>query len=280
MLSGFLLQIYWDINPEIFRIGGFGIRYYSLFFGLAFYFSYLILVKIYTKENVSVDLLSTLTIYVFLGTLIGARLGQVFFYEFGYYQNHLLEIILPFRVDPKTGFEFTGFQGLASHGGAIGILTALFFYCRKYHQSFFWIADRLAIVVPLAGFFIRLGNLFNSEIIGKPFNGKWAFVFTRVDRLARHPTQLYEAFGYLIVFCIMMIIYNKKNKQFNRGFLFGLFLVLVFSVRFIVEFYKENQESFENAMPINMGQVLSIPLILIGLYLIFKNGKIPVNQFV
>lgn len=272
MQVNFLLQIYWDINPEIFRIGGFGLRYYSLFFGLAFYLSYLILAKIYIKESASIDLLSKLTIYVFLGTLIGARLGQVFFYEFGYYKNHLLEIILPFRFNSNAGFEFTGYQGLASHGAAIGIFTAIIFYCRKYNQSFLWISDKLAIIVPLAGFFIRLGNLFNSEIIGKPFNGDWAFVFVRIDTLPRHPTQLYEAIGYLITFCILWTIH--RSKQLNKGFLFGLFLILIFTVRFFIEFFKENQEAFEKTMPLNMGQILSIPLILVGLYYILKTSRL------
>jgi len=267
-----LLQIYWDINPEIFRIGGFGLRYYSLFFGLAFYLSYLILSKIYIKENVSIDLLNKLTVYVFLGTLIGARLGQVLFYELGYYKDHVLEIILPFRIDADTGFELTGYQGLASHGGAIGILTGIFFYCRKYKQSFLGISDKLAIVVPLAGFFIRLGNLFNSEIIGRPFNGDWAFVFVRIDNLPRHPTQLYEAIIYLIIFFVLWTIYNTKNQQRNKGFLFGLFLILVFTVRFFIEFFKENQEAFEKTMPLNMGQILSIPLILLGFYCILRTS--------
>lgn len=195
-----LLYINWNINPEIFRIGGFGLRYYSIMFALAFYFSYLILSKIYTKENVSIQLLNKLTIYVFLGTLIGARLGQVLFYESGYFKNHLLEIFLPFTIHPNGNFEWTGYQGLASHGGALGILIALAFYCKKYKQSFLWVIDRLVIVVPLAGFFIRIGNLFNSEIIGKPTNVSWAFVFEKVDFIPRHPAQLYEAIAYLIIF--------------------------------------------------------------------------------
>ncbi len=272
-MTNFLLQIQWDIDPEIFRIGGLGLRYYSLFFGLAFYSSYLILVKIYTKEKIHLEYLNNLTVYVFIGTLIGARLGQVFFYEFGYYKNHLLEIVLPFRVDPVTGFEFTGFQGLASHGGAVGILISLAIYCKKHKQPFLLVADKLAIVVPFAGFFIRIGNLFNSEIIGKPFNGVWAFVFARVDNMPRHPSQLYEALSYLIVFVLMWCLYTTKAQPFKSGFLFGLFLVSVFSIRFILEFFKENQEPFENAMPLNMGQILSIPMVLVGLYLITSTFK-------
>lgn len=274
MVNGnLILQIYWNIDPEIFRIGGFALRYYSLFFVLAFYLSYRILSNVYNKEKISLDLLNSLTVYIFLGTLIGARLGQVFFYEFSYYKDHILEIILPFRYDTISGFEFTGYQGLASHGGAIGIFTAIFFYCKKYKEVFLQVADKLAIVVPLAGFFIRIGNLFNSEIIGKPFNGVWAFVFARVDDIPRHPSQLYEALGYLVVFVLMWWLYTTKAQQLKSGFLFGLFLVSIFSIRFIMEFFKENQETFENAMPLNMGQILSIPMVLIGLYFITRTFK-------
>lgn len=272
-----LQQIIWNVNPEIFRIGGFGLRYYSVMFGLAFYISYLILSKIYAKENVSIQFLNTLSIYVFLGTLIGARLGQVLFYEFGYFKNHLLEIFLPFTINSNGNFEWTGYQGLASHGGALGILIALAFYCKKYKQSFLWVIDRLVIVVPLAGFFIRIGNLFNSEIIGKPTNISWAFVFEKVDFIPRHPAQLYEAICYLIVFFTLWYIYKKRAIQLKRGFLFGLFLVLVFSVRFMIEFLKENQETFESSLLINMGQILSIPFIIIGFYFIFRRSTLKIK---
>lgn len=268
----FLLQINWNVDPEIFRIDGFALRYYSLFFVFAFGLSYWILSNIYRKDNISVDYLGTLSVYVFLGTLVGARLGQVFFYEFEYYRNHPLEIILPFRIDPESGFEFTGFQGLASHGGAIGILIAILLYCRKYKQSFLWVADKVAIVVPLAGFFIRLGNLFNSEIIGKPFFGSWAFVFSKVDFVPRHPAQLYEAISYLIIFFLIYSVYKVKGKVLKVGFLFGLFLVSVFSARFLLEFFKENQEAFESSLLLNMGQILSVPLIVAGLFILYKTS--------
>jgi len=247
-------------------------------FAAAFYFSYLVLSKIYRRENISIHFLDKLALFVILGTLIGARLGQVFFYEFGYYKNHLLEIILPFSIK-KGNFEWTGYQGLASHGGAIGILIALAWYCKKYKQPFLWVIDRLVIVVALSGFFIRIGNLFNSEIIGKQTNVFWAFIFERVDFIPRHPAQLYEAICYLFIFFILWNLYNKKVPQLPKGFLFGLFLILVFSIRFLMEFLKENQEVFENALPINMGQILSIPFILVGLYFVFRRptSKIKLN---
>ena len=267
-----ILYITWNIDPVIFSIGGFALRYYSIMFALAFIGSYIILSKIYVKENVSSQLLNKLAIFVFIGTLIGVRLGHTLFYEFSYYKNHLLEIILPFRV-ANGKFELTGYQGLASHGGAIGIILAVVFYCRKYKQSFLLIMDRLGIAVALSGFFIRLGNLFNSEIIGKPTNVSWAFVFEKVDRVPRHPAQLYEAILYLIIFGILWFIYWKKIEKPGDGFMFGCFLVMLFTARFLIEFVKENQEAFENNWPINMGQILSIPFILIGVYLIVSKSN-------
>lgn len=268
------LQIAWNINPEIFKIDGFALRYYSIMFALAFYFSYLILSKIYRKENVSLHLLNKLAIFVFIGTLAGARLGHTLFYEFGYYKHHLLEIILPFRINSDGKFELTGYQGLASHGGAIGIIVAVVWYCRKYKQSFLWVMDRLVIVVALSAFFIRIGNLFNSEIIGRPSNASWAFVFERVDMVPRHPAQLYEAILYLSIFGILYFLYKNNVQNNKEGFLFGCFLTMLFTVRFFIEFVKENQEAFENTLPINMGQILSIPFILIGLYLIASKSKL------
>ncbi len=272
MAAANLIHIHWNINPEIFRIGGFGIRYYSLMFGMAFLFGYLILSKIYKRENVSIHLLDKLTIFIVLGTLIGARLGQVFFYEFDYYKHHLLEIVLPFSIN-QGNFEWTGYQGLASHGGAIGILIALEWYCKKYKQSFLWVIDRLVVVVALSGFFIRIGNLFNSEIIGKPTNLPWAFIFEKVDFIPRHPSQLYEAIAYLLIFFVLWKLYQTKGLQLKKGFLFGLFLVLVFAARFFIEFTKENQEAFENALPINMGQILSLPFIIVGVYFLLRKGR-------
>lgn len=266
------LYINWNINPEIFRIDGFALRYYSIFFLFAFLVSYLLLSKIYNRENISIQLLNKLAIYVFIGTLLGARLGHTLFYEFGYYKRHLLEIVLPFRI-ANGKFELTGYQGLASHGGAIGILIALGLYCKKYKQSFLIIVDRLVIVVALAGFSIRTGNLFNSEIIGKPATVPWAFIFEKVDLIPRHPSQVYEAIAYLLIFFILWRIYWKKDNQFQRGFLFGLFLVMVFLARFLIEFSKENQETFEGSLPINMGQILSLPFILVGFYFIFRRPE-------
>jgi prolipoprotein diacylglyceryl transferase len=183
-----------------------------------------------------------------------------------------LEIILPFRI-ANGKFELTGYQGLASHGGAIGIIAAVVLYCRKYKQSFLLILDRLGIVVALSAFFIRVGNLFNSEIIGRPSNVSSAFIFERVDMIPRHPAQLYEAILYMTIFFILWFMYKNIGHKVKNGFLLGCFLSMLFSIRFLVEFVKENQESFENYLPINMGQILSIPFIGLGIYLIILKSK-------
>jgi phosphatidylglycerol:prolipoprotein diacylglycerol transferase len=264
-----LLQITWNVDPEIFKIGSFSLRYYSVLFAVAFLLGYWLMKKMYRKEGLPEEQVGSLLIYIIAGTIIGARLGQVFFYEFGYYKDHLLEIFLPFKIRPN-GLEWTGFQGLASHGGAIGILLALGLYCKKHRQEFLRTVDKLVIVVALAGLFIRLGNLFNSEIIGEPSSLPWAFIFQKVDPIPRHPSQLYEAVAYLTIFFLLWNLYKHKWSTLQKGVLFGLFLVHVFAARFAIEFTKEPQEAFEKSLPINMGQILSIPFILIGAYFIFR----------
>ncbi|TJZ54922.1 prolipoprotein diacylglyceryl transferase [Sphingobacterium olei] len=265
--------IHWNIDQEIFKIGSFGLRYYSLCWLLAFAVSYVLMLKVFKREGKSQEDLDKLTIYIFLGTLIGARIGHCLFYEFNYYIQHPLEMILPFRKI-NGSWELTGFMGLASHGGAIGILTALYMYARKTKTDFLWIADKLVLVVPVAGAFIRIGNFFNSEILGKPadLSLPWAVVFTQEDSIPRHPAQLYEALGYILLFVLLWVMY-QKNQQSKPGLLFGIFLVILFTIRFVIEFFKENQEAFENDMTFNMGQVLSIPFIIVGLYLILRKPK-------
>ncbi len=169
-------------------------------------------------------------------------------------------------------YKFIGFQGLASHGGTIGVLIAIGIYCKKYKTNFLWVLDKIAIVAPIVAAFIRFGNFMNSEIYGKPTNGNWGVIFQRDDLIPRHPTQLYEAFSYLLIFGILILIYRKKKEKSN-GLILGVALVLIFLARFIIEFFKENQVGFENGMIINMGQILSIPFIIIGLVLIFMRKK-------
>lgn len=267
-----MAYIYWNPDGTLIDLGFYVLRWYSVLFALGFVFSYIILKKQFAKDNVPDEKLQGLIVYVVLATVIGARLGHCLFYDFEYYSQHVAEIFLPFRFEPS--FQFVGYQGLASHGGAIAILIALIFYARKYDVKLFWILDKLALVIPLAGCFIRLGNLMNSEIIGKPSTAAWAFIFQKVDNVPRHPGQLYEAIAYLAIFVFLYILNKKINKE--QGFIFGLFLTLLFSARFVIEFFKADQSAFEAGMAINMGQALSVPFIVFGLILILlkRNNKI------
>ncbi|MGK6351201.1 prolipoprotein diacylglyceryl transferase [Parapedobacter sp. DT-150] len=271
MISSIWSAIQWNIKPEIFSIGSFELRYYTLCFLLAFISSYVLMLHIFKREHKPQELLDQLSIYIFIGTLLGARLGHCLFYEFDYYKDHPLEMILPYTyVNGK--FTLTGFHGLASHGGAIGILAGIFLFCRKTKTDFLWITDRLVIVIPLAGAFVRIGNFFNSEIIGLPSDLPWAVVFEQIDTVPRHPAQLYEAVCYVLIFILLWNIYHRK-PLLKPGFLFGLFLILLFGARFVLEFAKENQEAFEEGMTYNMGQLLSLPFIAIGVYLLVRPYK-------
>ena len=264
--------INWNVDPEIFSIMGFPIRYYGLSWALGIALAYLIIKWIYKKEKIPLENLEQLSTYLIFGAFLGARLGHCFFYEPLYYFQNPLEIILPIKKVGET-FEFIGFQGLASHGGLIGIVIAIIIYGRKTRTNILWIMDRVAIGSTVTAALIRIGNLMNSEIYGKPTNGNWGFVFERDDLIPRHPTQLYETFSYLIIFGILMLIYNKRVKENSNGLILGVFLVLFFLARFIIEFLKENQVGFEDSMTINMGQILSVPFIIIGLILVFYKRK-------
>ena len=230
----------------------------------------------FKSEGLSQQWLDKLWIYVAVATVIGARLGHCFFYDWAYYSAHPFEIILPVRFQPE--FRFTGYQGLASHGAAIGIIAGLWYYSKKVsRKSIFWILDRAVIPIALAGFFIRMGNLMNSEIVGLPTDLPWGFRFVHSGMpdpsTPRHPAQLYEAICYLISFAVLMHLYWKTKAKDRQGCLFGMFLVLIFTARFVIEFVKENQEAFEDAMTLNMGQWLSIPFVLIGIYMIWRSGR-------
>ena len=238
----------------------------------------------YKKEKVSVEYIEPLLFYVVIATLLGARLGEVFFYSWGYYQNHLIEILLPIRERENTsllfglveGYEFTGFRGLASHGASIGILIGLYLYQKKYtYKPLLWILDRLVIPVSIGAAFVRIGNFFNSEIVGNYTGNNFGVVFLNRREIApRHPAQLYEAIGYIGLYFLLRYLYNNKKNQ-SEGYLFGLFFVSLFSIRFVVEFVKESQGGFETYLPIlSTGQWLSIPMILFGLFFMFKKTKI------
>jgi len=269
--------IEWNVEPVIFWITDtFPLKYYGLFFMTGLLLAHYIIKRIYIKENIPIANLEKLFIYIVVGTLLGARLGHCLFYDPSYYFQNPVEILLPIKKIGES-YQFIGFQGLASHGGAIGVLIAIALYCKKYKTKFLWVLDRVTIVAPIAAAFIRFGNFMNSEIYGKPTNGNWGVVFQRDDMIPRHPTQLYEAFSYLLIFGILFFIYKNRAKEKANGLIFGVFLVLLFLTRFLIEFFKENQVGFEIQMLINMGQVLSIPFIIIGLILIITRKRQTVN---
>lgn len=254
--------ITWTAKPEIFTIGTFAVRWYGLLFAASFAVGYVIMLRIFKKENLPEALLDKLSVYMVIGTVVGARLGHTLFYEPQYYLNHPLEILKVWE------------GGLASHGAAIGILLALYLFARKTRQTFLWTIDRIVIVVALSGFFIRMGNLMNSEIYGKPTELAWGFIFVRAgETIPRHPTQIYEALSYLAIFIYLLWYYYKKNGRPADGFLFGMFMILVFGVRIILEFLKEPQVAFENNMVLNMGQLLSIPFVIAGIVLVWLSRK-------
>ncbi len=262
-----------EINEKFISIGPVTIYWYSLMFLLAFWFGYMILKKIYINEEKDVQLLDPFLVHMVLGTIIGARLGEVFFYNWEYFQNNLLEIFLPFKIN-GLDWKFIGFRGLSSHGATIGIITSIVLYKIKYkYDSVLWIFDRLVIAVALGGTLVRIGNFFNSEIVGVFTKSDYGVTFlNRGEILPRHPAQLYEAFGYIILFVILLLLYNKTKLKDYNGFLFGFFLMFLFVVRFIVEYVKESQGGLEDQLGIfSTGQWLSLPFILIGLGLMIKS---------
>lgn len=256
--------IRWNVGPEIFSIGFLHIRWYGLLFAASFYFGYILFTRFFKLEEVKIEVLDRLTIYMAIGTLVGARLGHVFFYEPQDYLKHPLEILAVWH------------GGLASHGAAIGILLAIYFFCRKEKRTYFWVLDRVVITVALSGFFIRMGNLMNSEIYGLKTSLPWGFIFERVGETEpKHPTQIYEALSYLLIFVLLYKLYYKFKGKPREGMLFSLFLILTFTMRFLIEFIKNPQVEFEKSMSLDMGQWLSIPFVLAGLIILYYVLKKP-----
>ena len=257
--------IHWNADPEIINVLGISVRYYGLLFVGGLLLCIYLLGRIYKIENIPYENLEKLSIYSMIGILAGARLGHCLFYEPSYYLSHPLEMILPVTFPADGGIKFSGYQGLASHGGILGLLIALYFYSRKTKHSMIDTLDLIAVVAGMSFGFIRLGNFMNSEIIGTPTTLPWGVIFERVDNIPRHPAQLYEAISYFIIFAIMMLLYKKMRARLKNGFLFGLATVLFFTARFLIEFVKENQVGFEDRMTLNMGQLLSLPFIAVGI---------------
>lgn len=261
MIKSFFIN--WNPSPEIFTIPGIDwpVRWYGLSWALAFMGCHFFMNRIYKAEERTELQLDSLTLYIVIATVLGARIGHCLFYDFSYYTAHPLDILKIYE------------GGLASHGGAIGILIGMWLYCKKTKENWLWLFDRLIVVVPFASFMIRFGNLMNSEIVGKPTDVPWAFIFNQLDEQPRHPTQLYEAFFYILLFLFFYWLWKNKRNQFGKGFMFGLFCITMFTFRFLMEFLKENQESFENTLPINMGQILSVPFIIFGIYMMYRSQK-------
>jgi prolipoprotein diacylglyceryl transferase len=262
-ISYILTFIIWDINPDIFIIPGLDhpIRWYGLSWALGLIASQQIMVFIYKREGRPAKEIDIMSIYIIAGTMIGARLGHVLFYDpVNYLQN------------PLTIFAVWE-GGLASHGGTVGILISAWVFARKTKVNYLWVLDRLVIVGALTGSLIRVGNLMNSEMLGVPTNLPWGFIFTRVDTIPRHPAQLYEAICLFFLFLFSLGIWLRSGARMKNGFLLGWFLILLFSLRFVVEYFKINQVPFEDSMPFNMGQLLSIPFVLAGMILLLAIRK-------
>ena len=260
--------IRWTVSPEIVDLGFFTLRWYSLLFTTGILLSYYIVRKQFRQAKLPNESFESLVMHVLVGMIVGMRLGHFLFYEPQAFLERPLEILLPFSFTPEL--HFTGYAGLASHGGAIGILISLWLFSRKYPKVSVWfVLDQLALVAPLVGAFIRLGNFFNSEMIGHPATVPWAFVFPSVDLLPHHPAQLYEAASYLLIFA-GLVAWKSRAGKLPSGLIFSTLLISLFSARFVIEFFKINQVAFESNFVLNMGQLLSIPFIIIGVIIYYS----------
>ena len=286
-IPGYIL---WNPDVVAFSLGPVEVRWYSLLWCIGLFAVYHLMHYLFKEQKLGEDKFEPMFLYCFLGILIGARLGHCLFYEPGYYLSHPMEMILPMRKFPDGEWHFTGYEGLASHGGTLGLMIAIVLYSRSVKLNLMHVLDNVAIVTPICACAIRLGNLMNSEIIGSPTDVPWAFVFERVDMLPRHPGQLYEALCYAMFFFIGWFIYRLSLKKeiierytsndrkplvdirVGSGFYFGLCLFLIFFSRIFIELTKENQVDFESGMMFNMGQLLSVPFVVLGLYCMF-GGK-------
>lgn len=265
------LYINWNFDSEIINVFGFPLKYYGVLFGSGLLLSNYILKGLYKKENLKENAHEALFIYGIIGIFVGARLGHCLFYDFDYYSKNIIEMFLPIKINQIGEIKFIGYSGLASHGGTIGLIVSLYLYSKKYKIKYLTILDLIAIVAPLGAAFIRLANLTNSEMIGSPTTIPWAFIFRKIDNIPRHPAQLYEAIAYFIIFISVFIVYNTKSLKLGNGFMFGLTITLIFIMRILIEYVKVNQVEFEEGMKLNMGQILSIPFIIIGIYFMGKN---------
>ena len=266
-MKDLLLYIQWSPSIEAFSVGSYSFRWYSMcwLFGLAI--AYLVVKRLYKEQKIKDELFDPLFFYCFIGILLGARLGHCIFYEPDYFLTSFkgfIEMFIPIRFLEDGDWKFVGYQGLASHGGTLGLIIALWLYVKHTKLSIWTVLDNIAIATGTTACFIRLGNLMNSEIIGKVTDVPWAFIFERVDMLPRHPGQLYEAIAYAILFGIMWYLHKRMPEKIGTGWYFGFCLTYIFTFRFFIEYTKELQEAFEASLPLDMGQILSIPFIIIG----------------
>lgn len=283
-----LAFIDWQPHIEAFQIGSFGVRWYALLWAIGLIAAYFIVRKLYIHQGISLDKFDPLFLYCFLGILIGARLGHCLFYEPDYYLGSIqgvIEMFLPVKILPDGSWKYHGYAGLASHGGAIGCFLAMLIYSKRNYIRFMTVLDNVCIATPLTACCIRLGNLMNSEIIGSPTDVSWAFLFHTNDAMVngaivpRHPAQLYEALAYLLIFVLLVTVYwlrsreSIQNAKVGTGLYFGMCLTLIFAFRFFIEFIKKEQVDFEKEMMLDMGQLLSIPFILVGLYFVIRSIK-------
>ena len=282
-MMNLLSYIVWNPDLEAFRLGPFAIRWYGLMWLIGFVLGYFIVKRLYKEQKIKDELFDPLFIYCFFGILIGARLGHCIFYQpqdFLTSWQGIIEMLLPIRLGndgswlgETFGFFLIGYAGLASHGGTLGLMIALWLYVKKTKLSIWTVLDNIAIATGSMACCIRLGNLMNSEIIGKITDVPWAFIFERVDKVPRHPGQLYEAIAYAILFCIMWVLHKKMPEKIGTGWYFGFCLTYIFTFRFFIEYTKEIQEAFEASLPIDMGQILSIPFIILGVYCMKRAKK-------
>ena len=291
-MTQLLLYITWSPSLEAFHIGSFSIRWYSLCWLIGLALAYFVVKRLFKDQKIPDEKFDPLFIYCFLGILIGARLGHCLFYEPGYFLSsgkHIVEMLLPIRFTADGDWHVTGYEGLASHGGTLGLILALLLYCKHTGVKMWTVLDNIAIATGTTACFIRLGNLMNSEIVGRITDVPWAFLFVNgspdIAHDPRHPSQLYEALAYALLFVIMLIIYSRDRKnlqtsnikhqtpKLGTGFYFGFCLLYIFLFRFFIEYTKEIQVAFEAGMPLDMGQILSIPFIIIGAYFMVKGWK-------
>ena len=276
-MMNLLSFIVWDPDLVAFQLGPITVRWYGLMWIIGLALAYLVVKRLYKEQKIKDEYFDPLFIYCFFGILIGARLGHCIFYQpedFLTSWKGIVEMVLPIHFMADGSWKVVGYAGLASHGGTLGLMIALWLYVRKTKLSIWMVLDNIAIATGITACFIRLGNLMNSEIIGKITDVPWAFIFEKVDAVPRHPGQLYEAIAYALLFFIMWALHKKMPENIGTGWYFGFCLTYIFTFRFLIEYTKEIQEAFEATLPLDMGQILSIPFIIIGVYCMIRAKKV------